>query len=556
MYHLDVAGDIVETLRAELAERPLAEASSCPSWPAYVRALRRAGEIELAEWLALALHGVRREDDRKRLRALQRQVLGSHGELANLLFTGALGWSQWLGPFVLAYVGPAKLSRARIESELGPLARLLTPERIWIDGRESALTHALLQLERGDTLLLPCTLPGLAAALCEHVEHELRELVGPALVGRDELSWTWDGFLQLIVLEPVPPPAGSWAVIELDTRHALSRLHAGAMAALEGAVVIGPPELLREWPSSQHTVDTFGPAPQFERRHRALAGAQPGLFSTLRAELDTRSAAAAHTCPSWPVLHDYLASEGHELFAEWLDLDLRRRAGQPLTRRQHKRLSTIVASFVGGELAGLPERGSPRIDVDTSLGVYRYINAPSATWLGPFVVSWVDPELIGHMGADELQARLGLHAALLPRSHVFTDIDASWLEHAGAPSSPITFAPVPAGASALFATMLVQRSRTSEQAGLQTRWAPPGERLETFAEETIATNIGPIAPDREAIGLLCCETKADLRVHIDDAEQLQSYRHLVLIGPQQVLEAWPQPGTWIPAWQNRWTTDP
>lgn len=527
---------MIEQLRAELAERSPCEADECHGWQRCARWLRDQ-DAELAEWLELTLTGSRREGDRGRLRAVIERALKSRDPLVERLWRGELGWSLWFGPFVLAYVGPPTLSLTRLRDALGLHGELLADERAWVHGDPDR--ERVAALERGVPLLLTNTLPGAQQRIYADLLVELRmrfgeqAYEGQALQQRGRGPWR---------VAPEPLPEGR-AVVSLATGETLLALDWERVRELDGVAVVGPPELLSRWPDPGRREPCFAPLPSFERRYQQLGAQHPALFGQLRAELDERPLAEAHTCPSWPVYRDWLLDQGEALLAEWLRLDLdQRHGGKPVRARQLTRLADALAPLRPPAAAMLRTLWSGR-DNDT--------HGARSMWLGPFMLAYVDPQLLGGIGADELQASLGRHATFLPRARVYTDLDRRWLEQAMTPRGVPVLAPTPPGATSIFGMTLRELHDDDDERGLarRVRMALPGSVMEESAERAFATNIGPIAADHEAIAVICCETHDDVRRHAERWHHLQTFEHVVLLGTAEVLARWPHPGERIDPWR-------
>lgn len=531
----------MDPLRTELAERSPCEAPSCPSWASYVGWLQAKGHAEIGEWLALTLAGSRRKGDRQQLRRLVQRVLAARDGVVEQLWRGELGWSLWFGPFMLAYVGPRSPDLPQLRAALGPHAMLLTDERAWIDGDRKRLS----ELEPGVPLLLTRTLPGAQQPICEQLLTELREQVGARAIDGRQLEWRGRGFWRIL---PAEAPDGR-AIVSLGSGETLRALHWDRMRALEAVAVVGPPELLSRWPDQPgqadqaRTLPLFSPLPNFERRYQQLGAARPDLFAQLRAELDARSIEQAHTCPSWLVYCDWLLDQGHELLAEWLRIELEQRdRGQPLPPRNRRNFTTALAPVRPSEAAALRRLWGEQ---DAEGAQARSI------WLGPFMLAYTDPQVLDGLGADELQAILGPHAAFLPRARVHTRIDWRWIERAMTRGGSPVLAPTPPNSTELFGMVLLELHEDEvhrEELARRMRMATPGQAMEEYAERSFATNVGPIAADREAIAVICCETEADVRRHAADWQHLQTFEHVVLLGTPEVLARWPHAGEWIEPW--------
>ncbi|HVI02852.1 MAG TPA: hypothetical protein VM869_29335, partial [Enhygromyxa sp.] len=393
----------MDPLRTELAERSPCEAASCPSWPAFGSWLQANDHAELGEWLARTLAGPRRKGDRQQLRALAGRVLAARGGVVEQLWRGELGWSLWFGPFVLAYVGPSSPDLPGLRAALGPHGMLLTDDRVWIDGDVDR--WRLVDLEPGVPLLLQRTLPGAQQAICDRLLVELREQVGNHALDGRALQWRGRGVFRSIDIDTLPE--GARAVVSCGSGETLHSLYWEAVRALEAVAVVGPPELLSRWPEPGRTQPCFTPLPSFERRHQQLAAPRPDLVGQLRAELEQRSLDQAHTCPSWVVHCDWLLEQGEELLAEWLRVEIEAlAAGDPLRSRERRKFTTAFAPVRPSEAAALR-----RLWGEDAEGARA-----RAIWLGPFMLAYIDPQLLDGIGADELQAILGRHATFLPRT--------------------------------------------------------------------------------------------------------------------------------------------
>jgi hypothetical protein len=304
--------------------------------------------------------------------------------------------------------------------------------------------------------------------------------------------------------------------------------------------VVGPPELLSRWPEPGRTQPAFTPLPSFERRYQQLAAPQPELFRTLRGELDERSSELAHTCPSWVVFGDWLLERGEELLAEWLRVELYALdSGEPLRQRVRRKFWDACAPVRPTEAAALR-----RLWGEDAKGAQA-----RSIWLGPFMLEYRDPQVLDGIGADELQAILGRHAAFLPRARVHTRIDRQWIDRAMSMRGKPALAPTPRSTE-LFGMVLLElrEDRRDAELAMRVRVASPGDAMEAYPEREFATNIGPIAADREAIAVICCETEADVRRHAAVWKHLQTYEHVVLVGTPEVLARWPHAGEWIEPW--------
>jgi hypothetical protein len=525
----------MDQLRAELAERSPCEASSCPSWARCVTWLRANDHAQMAEWLELTLTGPRREGDRQRLRAAAR-VLAARDPMVEQLWRGELGWSLWFGPFVLAYVGPKSPDLPRLREVLGPHAMLLTDERAWIDGDVDR--WRLVDLQPGVPLLLARTLPGAQQPICERLLHELREQVGNHALDGRALQWRGRGFWRSIDIGTLPE--GGRAVVSCGSGESLRAMHWEAVRALEAVAVVGPPELLSRWPQPGRTQPCFTPLPSFERRYQQLAAARPDLFAQLRAELDERSIEQAHTCPSWTVYGDWLLEQGEELHAEWLRAELA--SGEPLRPSERRKFTNALAPVRPSEAAALRRLWGEEAEGARARSI----------WLGPYMLSYCDPQLLDGIGADELQAILGRHAAFLPRARVHTRIDRQWIDRAMSSRGKPTLAPTPPRSTELLGMVLLELHEGDDdgrgELAMRVRVATPGSVMEAQPEREFATNIGPIAADREATAVICCETEADVRRHAKLWSHLQTFEHVVLLGTPEVLAHWPHAGEWIEPW--------
>src|SRR5690606_28670862 len=126
--------------------------------------------------------------------------------------------------------------------------------------------------------------------------------------------------------------------------------------------------------------------------------------------------------------------------------------------------------------------------------------------------------------------------------------DQRWIEQALTPRRVPVLAPTPMAATSIFGRVLLDLHEDDRQLARRIRMAAPWMTLEVQAERSIATNIGPIAADREATAVLCCETDDDVRRHARLWDHLQTFEHLVLLGTAEVLARWPHPGEWIDPW--------
>lgn len=509
----------MEELRAELAERSPCEASSCPSWPRCVSWLQANGHAEIGEWLALALAGLRRAGDHERLLAVIERVLAAHVEvqpdvdqggrpvvrrIAERLWRGELGWSLWFGPFVIAYIGPAFPTATELRAALGPLGMLLADDRVWIEdqGKRRFEIQRGVALQRGVPLLLVQTLPGAQEPICSYLQHE--RTGGRARTSR------WD--------------------------------RTEGVGQLGGSIVVGPPEALPRQFDEGHRAPWFAPLPSFERRYQQLAAAQPSLIGRLRSELDSRPIAQAHTCPSWPVYLDWLLDRGDELFAEWLRLDLAAHTGD---EQAAAAVAKFSESLDQSALALVRHRGVMTLSMLWPAG--RRFVGDRTTWFGPFMISYFDPPLASSLGADELQAILGRHASFLPRARIFLELDQAWLEQASVARAVPTLAPTPPRATEQLAHLLADRAPQRRPAG-RMRIAKPGTRIEARPQRTLATNVGRIAANHEAVALLCCETEVDVWRHAGLWNHLQTFEHVIVLGTPELLARWPHAGEWIEPW--------
>jgi hypothetical protein len=504
--------------------------------------LEAEGHAEIAEWLQLTLAGARRKGDRQRLRRLVAQVLTLRDAVVEQLWRGELGWSLWFGPFLLAYVGPASPDLAALRDALGPHGMLLTDQRAWIDG--DADHWRLVDLEPGVPLLLVRTLPGAQQPICAQLLHELREQVGDRAHDGRELEWRGRGFWRIL---PAELHDGR-AIVSLGSGETLRSLHWGRVSGLEAVAVVGPPELLSRWPDGGRLQPCFAPLPAFERRYQQLGSPHPKLFGQVRAELDERPIDQAHTCPSWLVYRDWLLDQGEELLAEWLRLELEsREAGEPMRPRDRQKLTHALAPVRPTEAAALRRLWGEQ---DAEGARARSI------WLGPFMLAYIDPQVLDGLGADELQAILGRHAIFLARTRVYTTLDRHWIERAMSPHGRPVLAPTPPNSTELFSMLLLESHQDEDNdngnaLAQRVRVAAPGMQMEEYPERSFATNVGPIAADSEAIAVLCCETEADVRRHAALWQHLQTFEHVVLLGAPDVLARWPHPGEWIEPWGAR-----
>lgn len=534
-----VLADLEAKLREELGARPLASAHLCPSWGAYVSALRSASaeradspEAAIADALELALHSPREHDHDTRLRAATRQALQRVGgrEWMQLreLWEGRdqPGWSLWFGPFVLAWIDPPDASEAsgilQVRERLGPLARLLLPARC-VD--QELATDWLLELDDPIRHALPLACPGARAPLTALLRAANRALHGEQALDAQALERRWEHDFISYWRDPDPAP-GCAAVVELDGHERARNLHPEAIESLVSVIYVGAPELLvprlplssrRAWPA---------PAHDFEARREQLVARQPGLFATLARELASRTLAQAPACPSWIVLLDFLLSEGEELLAEWLRAAL----------DDPEREAELGAELLRGPFS------HPRKHRRYEL--HKLWKQPPdsrrAHWFGPFVLRYFDPFLREGLGADALQSMLGVHASLLGRAQVYTQIDEPWIDEVLRPREAPLLAPTPAPAAALeIAAALSLRIEAGDHITGTLRIAAPGEVLEPRPERVVWTNIGPVAGDYEATAVLVCESEADLERHAAPREHLDSFAHVIVLGTHELLARWP-----------------
>lgn len=525
--------NLVERLRLELAERPLRDAASCPTWPAYARALRHEGRDALAEALELALAPWRSDEDRQRRIAAERRALAEVGGRAVVVWTGEKNWSWWLGPFVLAFIdGDSPIAEPiaeRLADHLGPLAAFLLPERTLSLARA---TDWLLAQDPGEPLALGTTLPGQQRALHTLLTRANARLFRTDAVDEADLELVWHhGFVTHAA--PPEPPTGTHAVISLASRADHARFHWPTVEGLRGRVVIGPPGNLtpiarpRLWPE---------PAPALERHPLALGPSGADVLHQLLAELAERPLARAGTCPSWAVLLDLLLDRGFDPLARWLRAaldDPESEATTDLGRDLTRRCSP-----------------SPRPVERHRLHALWKQRGQHAHWFGPFVLAYFDPQLQAERGGLELLALLGVHGALLDPARVYVDVDEQWLTRALEPGDGPTLAPLPCpGASERVAQMLARHGADRVDARDGVRVATRGVLLAARPQRQIWTNVGPIAADSESATVVCCERPEDFEAYADPAV-LERFAHVVLVGPRDCLERWPLPATWIREWRS------
>jgi hypothetical protein len=398
---------LIHELRAELAARPASEAHACPSWSSYAAWLSARGHAELGEWLRLAVerHGCSGGGEaRRRVRLAAMRALGAEGGGGvEARLSGGVGlwlaeaessWSLWVGPFMIAYLGPGP-SREQLQARLGVHATFLARERVFVGGE--AFDSWLEDLSPGVPLLVAHSLPGATS--------QVHELLSRALSARARGRGSG---------------GGGEARCELAVCETRSQLEAQIAAwprlrTLDAVIFVGPPELLEDWPHAGRLRTLLDPQPSFEARYHELAREHPELITCLRAELDARPLSEARSCPSWPVFMDWLLERGEELLVRWLKAEL---ACPPTAGERDKdqlRLR-ITAKSTLEELAA--ERPAER---GRLLELWSPRQEPSL-WFGPFVLAHLDPELEYGLGALELQATLGRLAMFLPRERVCTTL--------------------------------------------------------------------------------------------------------------------------------------
>lgn len=524
----------IERLRAELAARPLAEASGCPSWAGCARALARAGEAELGAWLDAAVRapwvGAPRRERVERAEAVLERCLD-----ALALWRGTpREWSEWLGPFVLAYVGPR--SAEELGETLGIHARLLAPDRVFGPSEARALGGDEVELR-----MIASACRAQREVLASLLWSALRERWGERAVDESALSY---GGRDFFGQRPEPEVIeGRHALIELGRRSARASLVPQALVALRSARVVGPRELLVDWPApvlagfESIELDRSpggGPRPR-ERGSR--------LFAGLREELGARTLAAAPSCPSWPVFGDWLRSEGHARLAAWLEADLAAAAPGP-DQASRQRRADALAEFE------IREGFAPTRPSETAwLHELWAARGERGAWLGPFMLAYFDPLLEREIGRDELRLRLGVHGSLLADARIYTGVDEDWIEEALRPQRGASLAALPLPeAGVTVARCIAERGSQDEIWSESVRVVLPGRMASSVVEGAVATHVGPIAPDHEASVVLCCASVADIERHAALWHELEAMRHVLVLAPPELLERWPHPHTRLAPW--------
>ena len=526
--------DLVAQLRAELAARPLHEAARCPSWIAYQRALARGPESALAAWLDDALRGAwlgQRWDER--VERAMRGLAGKPEALALWRGDEGQGWSEWLGPFVLAYVGPESFASSR--AKLGAHARLLAPERVL--GPEDAAAWSEPEVER--ITMIPVETRAQGRALAELACAVAEPRFPGRVVREDKLSYGERNFFGV----PATPElvGGRHGVVELIDQASLDRVYFEAIRELVGGVVIGPREVLASWPRAERArVDVVDPHRSRDRRvprEEAPLWRGSGVVERLRDEIRSRPLVpeALATCPSWPVLVDWLLSEGFEALASWLqaELDARTSPADPAKLQRADALAqfAVEVSFC----AARPGRAGRLEQLWKARGKH-------SVWFGPFMVGYFDPSLHAGLGADELRLELGLHGLLLTPERLYTGIEVDWLDEVLRARRGATLVAVPesfAYATMSIANQLARRGGLGADLAETMRLVMPGRTIHFVPERVIATNVGPIASDAETTALICCESEDDIRRHAALWAELEALEHVIILASEELLGHWP-----------------
>ncbi|MCA9683394.1 MAG: hypothetical protein KC457_14440 [Myxococcales bacterium] len=263
---------------------------------------------------------------------------------------------------------------------------------------------------------------------------------------------------------------------------------------------------------------------------------EAGPIDELRAELAARPLDRAGECPSWRVYADWLLAQGDPR-GEWLALAL---AGE-YARTEELAHRSLAAH---DRQAGLPADGGV-------LALYRKTRGWSS-WLGPFAL------VVAHPGLQRMQLRsqLGAHGALLLDARAWT---IEWISIYSI-GRPMLVPVAKAGMMATFARAirdLAQKARPEAELF----FVESGEVMERVYPPIMAINPGPVydpeemrrAAERQmaeglarmltgAVAILCCPDAADLRRHAETWKQQLAFVGIcVILGPPEVLAAWPHP---------------